>query len=740
MDISLLHAGLAAGAALAALPVILHLFMKQKPKHIIFPALRLIRERQKRAKKQLKIKNWLLLAARMLLLALMALALAQPTLNSESSLGTGEVATALALVFDTSLSMEYNERGKDRLTEAKERAHEILKKSTDDSEIFVFDSANPVKPQQSQTPASALKLIDSLTLRAANRPLNTALVQANQVVAASKLARREVYVLTDLTAAAWELTSSRTTEELEKIRASKTIVKTYVLRLTPKVVTDVAIVAAEPATIAPTEGEPVEIQATIRSVGPASSVKKTKVAEFYLDGEKNKKDQKVVELPANGEQVITFTTPARLSPGLHQGMIKLSGEPDPLKFDDVRYFSFSSQPATRVLIVADSRFDGDFVANALAPSTPGGGDPAVAAVGGGDPAAPASAIKVDRQTTAQFAKRPAAPLKQYAAVFLLNINGLAPADWTRLRLFVAEGGGLVVAPGDRANPDNYDGTAAASLLPARLDGKPTDKDTTFGKAEFNHPLFSRYPKQLDPELTSIPVYRHWPVKPFESARTLLRYTDGTPALLERIFKGARTGRVLIWTTPLTRQVSRNIVGAWNEFPGSWAFLSLMLETVPYLSGLAGEKLNYEAGQDAVLNIDPAHRAPNYSVQGPDPKLTEQLAVPATADSLVVASPQKDGQYLVEGQAADGSKRKMGFSLNAPTTESQIVPLKSEDLAGLFGGKDRYQVADDPAGLERAQSKGRYGTELFPWLMFLILGLVTAENLLANKFHRDSVAA
>ncbi len=122
MDISLLHAGLAAGAALAALPVILHLFMKQKPKHIIFPALRLIRERQKRAKKQLKIKNWLLLAARMLLLALMALALAQPTLNSESSLGTGEVPTAMALVFDTSLSMEYNERGKDRLTEAKVRA------------------------------------------------------------------------------------------------------------------------------------------------------------------------------------------------------------------------------------------------------------------------------------------------------------------------------------------------------------------------------------------------------------------------------------------------------------------------------------------------------------------------------------------------------------------------------------------------------------------------------------------
>ncbi len=61
MEMSMMHAGLAAGAALAALPVILHLFMRQTPKHVIFPALRLIKERQKQSKKRMRIKNWLLL-------------------------------------------------------------------------------------------------------------------------------------------------------------------------------------------------------------------------------------------------------------------------------------------------------------------------------------------------------------------------------------------------------------------------------------------------------------------------------------------------------------------------------------------------------------------------------------------------------------------------------------------------------------------------------------------------------
>jgi predicted anti-sigma-YlaC factor YlaD len=106
MEIGLINAGLAAGAALAAVPVILHLFMRQTPKKVVFPALRLIRERHKRSRKRLRVKNWLLLLARMALLALMALALARPRLTTEASLGDQEVPSAIGFVFDTSLSME----------------------------------------------------------------------------------------------------------------------------------------------------------------------------------------------------------------------------------------------------------------------------------------------------------------------------------------------------------------------------------------------------------------------------------------------------------------------------------------------------------------------------------------------------------------------------------------------------------------------------------------------------------
>jgi hypothetical protein len=725
MDISLLHAGLAAGATLAAIPVILHLFMRQTPKHVIFPALRLIRERHKRSKKQLKVKNWLLLAARMLLLALMALALARPTLNSETSLGDQEVPTALAFVFDTSMSMQYTEKGNNRLTEAKARVADILKRTTEDSEVFVFDSANPNK-QLAVSPGSARKRIDTLELQAANRPLNAALIQASEAVASSNLARREVYVLTDLASSAWELGSTRTTEELAKLRKEKKLPRTYILRLTPKEVRDVAIVSAEPTSSVVSEGEPVEIKAVLRASGPGEE----RVAEFWLDG--NKKEQKIVKLPTNGEQEVTFLSPSRLEAGLHQGSIKLNQGTDFMAFDDVRYFTFTTQPSMRVLIVADTvtadDLDALFVKSALSPGE------------SVDPGASPSPYKVERETRKQFQERNRLSPKDFTAVFLLNVDTLTASDWGKLAGYVREGGGLIVAPGNRADASSYTSNASAILPATLVEKKQAPPGTFFAKAEYNHPIFSRHPRLLDPELTGVPIYRYWSVKSLDGSSTLLNYADGAPALLERVFKGPKTGHVLLWTTPLSRRVDRADAAAWNELPMSWSFFEIINQTLPYLAGTAGERLNYEAGQDAVLTVDSKVPVSSYNVQGPDPKLSYPLSAPTGSGMLLVPAPSKEGQWRVDGKTATGSMMKMGFSVNVPTSETQVLALKENDLDGLFGGKDFYKIADDAASLDRAQKGGRIGYEIFPFLMFLILALATAENLLANKFHKETPKA
>jgi hypothetical protein len=715
MEFSLINAGLAAGVALAALPVILHLFMKQTPKRVVFPALQLIRERQKRSHKKLKVKNWLLLLARMALVALMAMALARPRLFSQTSLGDEEVPTALALVFDTSLSMGYKDQpDKSLLDVAKERAYEILKKTPDTSQIFIVDTAEPGVPQ-ARSPAAARKQIEGLALHAANRPLNTALGQAYAAVVECDRPRHEVYVLTDLNRSSWE--PGRAVEGLDLLKKIKSGVVTYVLRLTSKEVRDVSVVEARPSATVATPGETVEIKATLRNRGPALR----RVAEFFLDGPK--KDQQSVDLPADGELEVKFKSP-RLDPAvpLHQGKVRISGVPDPLLFNDERFFTFKVQPALKVLVVSDLAIDAEFVRVALDPEgpTPGSARP----------------FHVEQVRTGDFPAKALELLKDVSCVFMVNVAQLDLPAWSRLGAFVRDGGGLVIGLGDRSRIDHYGSPAVAQLIPA-TPVKRVEKSQGFGKInDATHPLFSRYPKQLDTVLAQVPIYRYWSVTADPGARTLLTFADNAPALLERTFRGPKAGHVLLWATPLARRFDREADAAWNEFPLAWGFYDLMNQTVPYLAGSSNEQLIYDAGQDVVLPIDSTRRYKNYIIQGPDARSSDRQSPPATSNELVIVAPQPIGQWSVTASGEDGPRATLGFSVNPPQSESRFSPLEKRDLDALFG-KAKYALADDPQSLEKVTKEVRVGHEIFPWLMALILILVTAEGLLANRFYRES---
>ncbi len=77
---SLINASLLFGLGLAALPVILHMIMRAKPKRIEFPALRLLKTRKVSNSRRMQLRHLLLLILRSLLIAVLVLAIARPSL------------------------------------------------------------------------------------------------------------------------------------------------------------------------------------------------------------------------------------------------------------------------------------------------------------------------------------------------------------------------------------------------------------------------------------------------------------------------------------------------------------------------------------------------------------------------------------------------------------------------------------------------------------------------------------
>ncbi len=93
----------AAGIAAVSIPIIIHLLMRRRRRPVMWAAMRFLLEAYKEHRRRLKLEQFLLLAARCLVIALIGLGLARPMLGGGSVLG-GRAPLELYLLIDNSLT------------------------------------------------------------------------------------------------------------------------------------------------------------------------------------------------------------------------------------------------------------------------------------------------------------------------------------------------------------------------------------------------------------------------------------------------------------------------------------------------------------------------------------------------------------------------------------------------------------------------------------------------------------
>ena len=93
-----------AGLAAAALPILIHLFSKKKAKDVPFPSIEYLREVSQRKVRRMRLRQWLLLALRVLIVALFAMAMGRPAIRGTASPITKGSST-VAIVLDNSYSL-----------------------------------------------------------------------------------------------------------------------------------------------------------------------------------------------------------------------------------------------------------------------------------------------------------------------------------------------------------------------------------------------------------------------------------------------------------------------------------------------------------------------------------------------------------------------------------------------------------------------------------------------------------
>ena len=704
---------LLAGTALVALPIVLHLIMRRKPRLLEFPALRFVQQRHESNRRRLRLRHLLLLALRIAVIGLLAMALARPSVKLSGVLGSQEAPVAAALVFDTSPRMEYRQGNRTRVEAARELGLWLLGQLPEESQIAVLDSRpGPAAFQVDR--GTAEQRINRLGTVAGWQAMTDALEEALRLLGDSELIHKEVYVFTDLARAAWP---GSWAARLASRAAEVPGVGIYVIDVgTPEpknfALGDVGLSADVLA-----RRSPLKIRSQLSVTGPGGE----RTVELYmLDAQRKeqKRSQETCTLKPDESQQVEFSI-GGLDLGTHQGVLRIVGE-DNLGCDDARFFTVEVQRPWRILVAAPkpARRYGLFLTEALAPAN-------FRRTG-------QARFDCDVITLDELPKR---GLEPYSAVCLLDPTPLKPDVWGKLADFASEGHGVAVFLGHNARLEPFNQPDAQELLPGKLlrQARRPDGDLYLAPRDFQHPILKPLASLAGAiPWNGLPVYRYWQLdEPAGGVHVVLPFTAGRPALLERPLG---KGRVLTMTTPVSDRPGQK---AWNLLlpagEESWPFVILANTMMSYLVGSSDQRLNYFAGQTVVLQLDSNEQRRNYLLSAPG-----DLEFPLSADLkqhvLVVTSAETAGNYRVRaGGTVSGVDR--GFSVNLPEEQTRLDRLTDEELAEVFGPL-QYRVARDRNELEMDFTEGRVGRDLFPLLIVLIALLLGLEHLVANRFYRQ----
>lgn len=781
------HVSLLAGMAFVSVPVMLHLLGRREPKKITFPALRFVRQTAIQAQRGWSIKRWLLLALRMLLLSLAALALAAPRVHSAMhatylSLGLVAVLAVLAtaagllsyasrhpksvwlsiaglaillwggfgawlgyavlrgeaapsqaasgpicaaIVIDTGPTMDYRHANASRLDVAKETARWLMDRLPSDSQIAVVTSAQGQRLHPSRV--SANRQLENVKLEGRSSDLPNRIQAAIEVVRNSKIERREVYVLTDLSANAWSSAESSIVSELLKPKPDQSPVLVQVidlgtakrenwtlsgLKLSQDVVAPEgavelrAVVTASPDT----PGGQLAVELLVEKRDARLPVIRN--GEVVLP-KAEIKDRINVDVPSGGKADVRFNL-RDIESGTTHAMLRLS-RPDPLAIDNELPLTIEAQASEKLLVLGELDEAGENRASVAAKML--------------DPKLEQVAVHAYRDLTTLG-------LNDFDAILMIEPPVLEDTVVARLQAAVDSGKGLMLVMGrGAANEQEWSGSATTKLLPGkvgRLWRRPlTDDSHFFVSLKPNHPVWNIFGQTATAvPWNAYPVFKYWMLDNLsEDATVLMRYAgSGHPAVVEQP-RGA--GRIVTVTTPMTDPDLPDSP-PWNRLWASndpWPNFGLLVGAMRYLSQNGNAKRNFTIGTPPSIE-NPIDKYPTrYDLYSPS---GEVVRVQAQGNAVGYAYAQQLGTYRLRSVQADRGALR-GFSVQL---DPRSVGLDRIDPAKLDAvlGPNQYFLVRDRDKLQSSIGQARYGKDLAPFLLVVLFFVVVAEQAMSYRFY------
>ncbi|MDE2761390.1 MAG: BatA domain-containing protein [Gemmatimonadota bacterium] len=676
------------GLAGLAIPVLIHLTRQEKGKPLRFPSLMFLRRIPFEETSKRRIRHWALLAIRLAALALLVAAFARPFVRGGALASVGGPGPEeVVILLDRSYSMELGDHWRQAVARAGEVAAAL--RPQDRVSLVTFSETPHLVHRSISDPARIAATLDTLRTGSLATRIGPTVKVARSTLAASELPRRRVVVISDFQRAGWRPDPDATLPAEVTVEA-------------------IAIGEGSAANLALSDlglhresagaRERVTVSARLVNTGAAATT-----TEVTLAVDETGIGTASVTVPAGGAVPVAFA-PFTLTHPFTRGEVRVA-EPSGtgLSEDNTLHFVASPGGDLQVLIV-DPLGQGDsnlHLRGALG-----------IAEGAGF-------------RTRLLRGAPGGSQLESADVVVLNAAPFPGGEaGDRLRGFVKDGGGLLVALGRRSSvPSVHADFFPATIGPVSEGGG----ERRIGFVDYDHAVFEAFLGPRSGDFSRAAVYRTRRLD-VTDGRVIARFDDGSPALVEG---RPGKGRVLVWATGLDR--------FWNDLPLQPVYLPFVHRMTRFLGGrgevpawhLAGTTVSLsalaEAGADLAIPPGAVAMEPGGGSVALDPE-TSLLRL----DSRGIWEIRPPGER---------PEHPVAVAANVDVAESDMTRMDIEEfLAAVGGGPGAAEAAGDttPTNTSTAEPRAEdfEGRQSFwRYLLAAVFLLMVSETVLANRLSR-----
>ena len=684
-----LYPGLLWGLLATAIPVVIHLFNFRRTKKVFFSNVKFLRAVETETSSFRKVKQWLIMAARMLFIAALILAFAQPFFPAKNGAKTSVGVTINSLYLDNSLSMQHTTENKRFIDLAVIKIDELLSlfKQSPTVQLLKNDFS-----ADDQDVTNATRIKDRLTsIQFSANPRTFEDIARRQKSLTAKhnaSASANLFWFSDF--------QKSTAGDLKKIKIDSAD-KLFIVPVRGEVSQNIFVDSVWLASPFVREMQNNILYAKIYNSGQ-KAVEKFPI-RLFLDGIQSSTASISVQPNASAIASFNFTVQNK---GVHKG--KISFDDQPIVFDNEYFFVLDASPAVNVLHLFQQKSGGDYIRKIFDNDS----------------------LFTYRSQTALNVDAGAISTSQL--VVLEGVTQIEGALRTSLEQFVRSGGSLFVVPPSNPNEASY----KAFLANFGIQNIALKKEPPLAQNQ----LPIQEPTRQQPFYAD--VFEQSSIKSnvtTPTAQPVWNWTAMGEALLKfrntQLFLSKTTvsqGTVYVLASPLD--------AAYGNF-AEHAFYVPTLFKMAALS-LKAERAAYNFSEGSIqLYMPDAPKNATYKLKNGNFEIIpiQRVAGNTVTLELPKSSELNDNQQLTSGYyelTIDG-KTKKTLAINHDNEESLMDYYSTDELKSIFENQPNVTVFDDMMNGDFVKSfaENNIGTSLWKYFLYAALAFLLAEILLVR---------